>query len=287
MINEIFMQSESPFSLNQLSEILNEHMALYQVSLGTNLEFPIASGTFIKFDTLIEDKIVKVYGILTAKHVLDDSDPNVQSLCKSIIVDDKGRQFIILSKLIKDFVVGCLANFPFFYAQAHRDGIRSSGRFDPDLGFICIGFGENIADHKLINNSKFYDLDENQERDLAAPEVSVISGFYRGANEIIDKIMLAESFIGGGERLAYNQKSKVHYWKLPNPKNLLVYGASGAVFWRLCLQNNIPYISLGGTIVCLSDNLERIHATAAQYLYGCFLPELKHVCEKELSKLKK
>jgi hypothetical protein len=280
------MRSGSKFSVEQLQTMLIEHMSQYQVSLGTSSDYPIASGTFIKFNALLEDKVVKVYGIFTAKHVLDDSDPKVESLCKSIIVDDKGRQFIVLSKLIKNVVVGCLANFPFFYAQADRNGARSSGRFDPDLGFICIGFGKNIADHELLNNSKFYDLDENQERDLAEPEFSVMSGFYRGADEVVDKVMLAGPYTGGGECLAYNQRSKVHYWKLQNPQNLLVHGSSGAGFWRLSLQNNIPYISLGGTIVCLSHNQKRIHATAAQYLYECFLPELKQVCEKELSKLK-
>jgi hypothetical protein len=143
-----------------------------------------------------------------------------------------------------------------------------------------------MAEHPLLLNSKFYDLDVKEENDLiAARQSSIISGFYRGATtdaEIIDNIVPIGPYTGGDEQLAHNQRSNIYYWKIPYQKKLWINGASGSAFWRVIEKNNQTDISLGGTIVCLSPNKEKIHATSAIYLYQTFLPELKKACSEQL-----
>ena len=63
-----------PKEVNQHRTMLHEHMASYQVSVSNSLESPLASGTFVKFTTVVEGNPTKVFGILTAKHVLDNDD---------------------------------------------------------------------------------------------------------------------------------------------------------------------------------------------------------------------
>ena len=76
-----------------------------------------------------------------------------------------GRQFIVLAKLINEKLIGCTATFELFFAIAHKKGISSLHKFDPDLGFICLGFEGKMAEHPLLLNSKFYDLDVKEEND--------------------------------------------------------------------------------------------------------------------------
>jgi hypothetical protein len=165
-------------TLEKLFEMTSEHVLAHHVSLGGSSDnpdilspAPIGSGTFVKFSIL--DHMV-VYGILTAAHV---------ARWLNFAQSEKG-QFIGLSKLQNGDTIACSVTFPFIYHIASTDHFHSTSGdgYRPDIAFIALGINGRLPAHELIENSSFYDLDNNHELELFNQQV--FSSFYKGAGKI-------------------------------------------------------------------------------------------------------
>ena len=262
----------------KLLEEAEEHVLTHHVSLGgasSNPAFPSpipdGSGTFVKFSISCNQI---VYGILTAAHV---------ARWLKFGQNEKG-QFVGLSRLQNGDTIACSVTFPFIYhvASKHHFHLTSKEGYLPDIAFIALGLNKYLPVHELIENSSFYDLDDNKELELCNQQV--FSSFCKGAGKLRpDGLIDTCITFGGGEFLKFDEKIGCQYWEIPNTSGSSIAGASGAGFWRFIFENGILRKSLEGVIIAEGDGYDYIEAMETSYLYDSFLPELKKYCAENIS----
>ena len=253
----------------------------YQVSLNklennTNTWLAEGSGTLVKFSFHQGINTRTVYGVLTASHVaIETTYKNNQ------------KSFIHLTKLINGDTEGFEVTVLISLHDANKTEWNSSYKkmstmHAPDLAFIALNV-DPFAKDGFFESNNFFDLDAASE--FALPEnPALISGFFRGACEseyFIDGVLTETGpYIGGGEVWKQEKVSDINYWKIPNPKNLVPVGASGAAFWRFFLKDNILIKKFSGVITQRRENY--IYATSEIYIYDNFLYFLKTTCAQNL-----
>lgn len=263
-----------PVTIDMLFEKAGEHILIHHVSLGDspgNPDIisppPIGSGTFVKFS--IQENLV-VYGILTAAHVV-----KLLKFGKS-----DGREFLGLSKLQKGDTIACSVTFPFIFCIASMEHFYSSSDegYRPDIAFIALGINGHLPCHELITDSSFYDLDVNEELEIA--DQQIFSAFCKGAGNIRpDGLLNTFVAFGGGEVIKFDESTNVQYWRVPNTTGESIGGGSGSGFWRWKYEDGILRISLEGVVISEGENCEYFEVMAPSYLYDVFLPQLKKVCK--------
>ncbi len=268
--------------LEKMFEQAETHVLSHHVSLGVSpgdpgntSPPPLGSGTLV---CLCVEKNVKVYGILTAAHVVKLLEFGVNN----------NREFLGLSKLLNGNTIACSVTFSFIFCIASKQGFYSSSRngYKPDIAFIALGINGLMPNHELLLNSSFYDLDSNKE--LMLDDTQVFSIFYKGAGNIRpDGLLNTFLAIGGGEVLKYDETTNVQYWLVTNTSQESIEGGSGAGFWRCKCVNGGLHKSLEGVVIAEGINKDYFEALSPSYLYDTFLPELRNYCIENLSWLPK
>lgn len=267
-----------PRELEEVFAEAERHVLSHHVSLGHSpgdsgiiSPAPIGSGTFVKF-CFQENSIA--YGILTAAHVAKPLK----------FGKNDNREFLGLSKLQNGDTIACSVTFPFIFCIAskeHFDSLSTDG-YRPDIAFIALGINDHLPNHELVLDSFFYDLDCNQEQEIA--DQQVFSTFYKGAGNIrADGLINTYTAFGGGEILKFDQVARVQYWRVPNTSGESIGGGSGAGFWRCKYENGVLQKSLEGVVIAEGENYDYFEALAPSYLYDDFLPQLKRFCIENLS----
>lgn len=258
----------------------SEYVLAHHVSLGNSyanpsipLPPPNGSGTFVRFK--IDAGIV--YGILTAAHV---------ARWLRFGRNNQG-EFLGLSKPQNTDSIACSVTFPFIHhvAPLDRFHVYSHEAYRPDLAFIALGLNR-YANHELLHNSNFFDLDANIELGFMEDPL-ILSFFFRGAchtSEIsTDGYMNTSLCIGGGEVIRHDTETNIQYWEIPNTSRKSIGGGSGAGFWRFRYEGEVLKKSLEGVIIAEAESFSHIEAMASPYLYDSYLVDLKNFCTANLS----
>lgn len=230
---------------NKTREIMDkdpfDHILPHIISVGNKLESqsPIGSGTLIKFTASICGISIKVYGILSAAHVVEELEAE-QNGC-IYLAKPKDRSGVVYAE--KRSIEGIYYKMDNRYYRMLTQGHNNlKCRNERDIAFICLGIGNFGPESELMYHSDFFDLDNNQKLEFSRYHTEPLV-FFKGAclDELThDGILETGIIIEYGSTIKKYPRSQIHYHQIPNTRaiNRPLDGTSGAGVWAFYRDDN-------------------------------------------------